>query len=1062
MAMENGIKTRILLIDDHAILRKGLQLLLGRQDDFTIVGEAEEGEAGIALIGEVLPDIVLMDISMPGLNGIEATKRITADYPDTKVIALSIHSEKKFVEDMLRAGAAGYILKESVPEDLVRGIREVMNGAHYLSPSITGLVLSGYREALSPDQSLHQTGREIIETKLHAPPLPENHIHRQRLVDNLEKNSELPLQTVTAPAGYGKSTLVSCWLVNHETPHSWISLDERDNDLLQFSTYLVHALVGLFPGAMSKTLQLLEAGNFPPVQVLATTLINEINQIEQNFILVIDDYHCITEKNVSDLLTELLRHPPKSMHLVIVGRMEPFLPLGKLRGQGLLSEIRLQDLRFTEEETADYLQRTLKLNFDESGVHTLNDKTEGWITGIRLAALSILHRDDTNSLIEELEKSGQYVMDYLFHEVLSSQAENVRRHIVYASIFHRFCGSLLTAVFDSHHKEDEALGWEIIDWLKKNQLFLIPLDNDGYWYRFHHLFQELLEKQLQRHYAFDEISTLHIKASVWFGEQNLIEEAIRHTLAAGDLDAAVRLVEQNRQDFQNNDQWYVLEKWLSLFPENVIQQYPELLVVRIWTLYHHFDVPAIPAVIDVIERQAVNNTVKQALLGEVNFFKGYIHYFQNDGSRSLQYLQHALDTVPTANKEVRGQAEILYGLASQMLGKTDEAMSRLHDVLALSHADVSAAKTRLLVAPVYIHIISGNLSEAGMANEQLYDFSKSNKYLYAELWSVYLHGLISFYQNDIDQAVSYFRKAVENKYVLHTRATVDSLVGLILSYQAKGEQDMAHATTQELLDYVTLLKDPVYKTIAHLSQIRVSIQQGLLQSGGTWRQQIPSAAENMVWWLEIPRVSYCRALLADGTQFNLEEAAARLQEIIQQNEDNHNICQIIQVMPILALVHKKLGNPEEALEILRGAIELAEAGGWVQPFVELGTPMKQLLLELQKKNPSPFLEGLITSFRSESQNPASKDSGAHGSTPLHPDATSGVESLTSREHEILELLVQGLANKEIAEKLFVSIDTVKTHLRNIYFKLDVKSRLQAVAKAKESNFRSNTNQDIEQ
>ena len=665
--MENEIKTRILLIDDHAILRKGLQLLLGRQDDFTIVGEAEDGEAGIALISELSPDIVLMDISMPGLNGIEATKRITADYPGTKVIALSIHSEKKFVEDMLRAGAAGYILKESVPEDLVRGIREVRNGAHYLSPAITGLVLSGYREALSPEQSLHQTGRDIIETKLHAPQPPENHVHRQRLEDTLEKNSALPLQTVTASAGYGKSTLVSCWLVNHETPHSWISLDERDNDLLQFSTYLVHALVGLFPDAMPKTLQLLEAANFPPVQVLATMLVNEISQIEQDFILVIDDYHFITEKNVSDLLTELLRHPPKSMHLVIVGRTEPFLPLGKLRGQGLLSEIRLQDLRFTEEETAHYLQRML-INLNESGVQRLNDKTEGWITGIRLAALSTLHRDDTNSLIEELEKSGQYVMDYLFHEVLSSQPENVRRHLVYASIFHRFCGPLLTAVCDSHNKEDEAPGWEIIGWLKKNQLFLIPLDNDGYWYRFHHLFQELLEKQLQRHYAFDEISTLHIKAGVWFGEQNLIEEAIRHTLVAGDLDAAVRLVEQNRQAFQNNDQWYVLEKWLSLFPENVIQQYPELLVVRIWILYHHFDVPAIPAVIDVIERQAVNNTVKQALLGEVNFFKGYIHYFQNDGSRSLQYLQDALDTIPAANKEVRGQAEILYGLASQMLG----------------------------------------------------------------------------------------------------------------------------------------------------------------------------------------------------------------------------------------------------------------------------------------------------------------------------------------------------------------------------------------------------------
>ena len=212
MKSEKEMQINILLIDDHAILRKGLKLILGKQEDFLVVGEADDGETGIDLIRELEPDVIIMDISMPGLNGIEATKRIAAEFPDTKVIALSIHSEKKYVEDMLKAGAAGYILKESVPEDLVRGIRAVMSGAGYLSPSITGLVVSQYRDSLAQKQYSDTKESELLETKLHASQLPENHVHRQRLVDLLEKSSALPLQIVTAPAGYGKSTLVTCWL----------------------------------------------------------------------------------------------------------------------------------------------------------------------------------------------------------------------------------------------------------------------------------------------------------------------------------------------------------------------------------------------------------------------------------------------------------------------------------------------------------------------------------------------------------------------------------------------------------------------------------------------------------------------------------------------------------------------------------------------------------------------------------------------------------------------------------------------------------------------------------
>ena len=521
------MKKTILLVDDHPVFRKGLYSLLEDEEDMLVVGEAGDGQTALNLVEELAPDIVVMDVTMPGLNGIEATKRIVAHSPGTLVVALSIHSEKQFVQDMLQAGASGYILKESVPEDLVMGIRSVMMGEGYLSTAITGIVVSQLRESLSQENSFQKKDLEILETKLHSPQLPGNYVHRPRLIALLDKGIALPIQTVTAPAGYGKSTLVSCWFLQQELPHAWISLDEGDNDLRQFITYFIHAVRGLFPSGMAKSLATLDAVELPPIQVLSKILANDIVPIKADFVLIIDDFHLIKEKNIHDLLTELLRHPPKPLHLVVLSRAEPFLSLNRFRARGQLSEIRLQELRFTEDETTEFLQQLLSRDIDTSTSSQLVDKTEGWITGIRLAALSTLHEGDADKILQELEGSGQFVLEYLFNEVFSSHPENIQKHIITCSIVDRFCAPLCEVLCPYPENESDLDGWDLIKWLKNNNLFLISLDNDGYWYRFHHLFRKLLQKQLVRRYSSEEIDALHARARVWFAENNIIEEAIQ-------------------------------------------------------------------------------------------------------------------------------------------------------------------------------------------------------------------------------------------------------------------------------------------------------------------------------------------------------------------------------------------------------------------------------------------------------------------------------------------------------------------------------------------------------
>ena len=896
----------------------------------------------------------------------------------------------------------------------------------------------------------------IIHTKLHRPPIPKNHVHRSRLLEQLEKGRRKQLTLVSAPAGYGKSILLSCWLENCDCPNAWYSVDESDNNLRQFLIYFLAAFQTMFPDAVEKTLALANSGNMPPMKVLLASLINEMNLVDQDYILVIDDIHLVQEKQVYDLLTELLRHPPQRMHLVLIGRRDPFLPISSFRAQGLMTEIRLQDLCFISAETKAYLEQVLGEQIKDAVAAKWTEITEGWIAGLLLAGLSIHHRGDASSILSELPENLQYVTEYLFNEVFKSQSPEIRHFLLNTAVLDRFCAPLCKVLVgpDAELRPDDINSWDFLDLVKNQNLFIVNLDAENRWFRYHHLFQQLLKNQLMLHRSSEEIFALHSRAGNWFAENNLIDEAIRHLLAAGDVIGAAQLVEKNRQAMLDSDRWYVFEKWLSMLPDAVIQQRPELLMARVWTLYHQFDIPAIPSVVDAVEALLKDDPMEQHLRGEIDFFRGYIYYFQNKGSLSLKHLQEALKLVPEKYHEIRGQIEILYGLARQMQGQKEDAVKTLTDLLYHKQPPFSVRKTRLLVTLVYIHIISGDLDNAFVANQQLFDFATKNNYIYAKVWSVYLKGLIHFYRNELGMAIDHFGQAIEQKYIFHTRAVVDSMAGLIFSYQAKGQPDLAGETIQSLFKYVASQNDPTYLMIAGSCNLRLSIMQGELISAMGWLRESSPPVENMVWWLEIPAVTHCRALLAEGSDESLEKAEIKLRELLRLNQDNHNTCHTIHIMPLLAMVYHKQGRDDEALTILEEAVDLAKPGGWIRPFVELGSPMAELLKQLLRQNiHTEFVEKLLAAFSDKQTGPPSLPAPPSPSpqvspSPSHPTPQPLVEPLTNRELDILELLARRLQNKEIAEKLFISPETVKTHLNNIYQKLSVTNRRNAVERAK--------------
>ena len=528
--------TTILLVDDHPLFRKGLRLLLEEQEDFRIVGEAGDGREAIDRVRTLSPDVVIMDISMPDFNGIDATRQIVSEVPSAKVVALSIHERSQFVEEMLQAGAVGYILKDSVPQDLVNGLRSVIQGEVYLSPAITGIVVSEYKELLakSPSTAQIKDASPILRTKLHRPKVSPDLVPRSDLVARLDELRRRPLTLVSSAAGYGKSTIASLWLEAWDGPYAWLSLDEEENDLRKFINYLLAAIRNAFPEACESTRSLLQGPELPPVSILSQHILNDLDEIEDPFILVLDDFHKIREKTVHDLMGAILAHPPQNLHLMLLTRRDPPLLTSLLRGRAQVNEIRSADLYFTVAETAVFLKNTIGLSVDEKTAVTIQEKLEGWPAGMRLMSQALKYSSDVDRLMAGLKGGFGTIMGYLVTEVLSHQSPEMTRLMTATSILNHFCAPLCDALheLDAEPGKGEMNGDEFIARLQKDNLFLIALDTEHRWFRYHHLFQQLLQDQLNRHWRPEEIAALHSRANAWFAENDIIDDAKNHTLAA--------------------------------------------------------------------------------------------------------------------------------------------------------------------------------------------------------------------------------------------------------------------------------------------------------------------------------------------------------------------------------------------------------------------------------------------------------------------------------------------------------------------------------------------------
>jgi LuxR family maltose regulon positive regulatory protein len=890
----------------------------------------------------------------------------------------------------------------------------------------------------------------IIQTKLYRPPIQTDFIPRPQLLEQFDGWQQRPLTLVSAPAGYGKSMLVSSWLESLDVPVAWLSLDKNDNDLEIFLTYFLACIQSSFPDAVDDTIALIGGAVLPPSRFLSSKLINELDHLPQRLVLVIDDYHVIQDSKIDKFLSDLLNHPPRPLHLVLSTRSDPEIDLSRLRALGQVIEIRTQQLRFSVAEIIELLELILRIEVEKDAASLLEEKTEGWVTGIRLAGLSMRHRDNTQEMLRDLATENRYVWDYLISEVLSALKPNIQDFLFKTALLNRFCAPLCDAILRDRdaesgtYLENSNTGSQgVIEALHQDHLFIIPLDGRRQWFRYHHLFQQLLLGEQKKRYSPDEIEEFHLKASSWYRQTGLVEEALHHALEAGNDLAAAQLLEENVRALLDEDRWHVLEKWLSRLPDKVIRQRPRLLIAKAWIGFHQFELQAIPSTLELVEPILDDDVTTQPLCGEVDFFWGYLWFWQGQINRSLEALNRALEKIPKAHHLARGEAEVFWSLASQMCGQKEEVVHRLNRWLYDEQAPHPGRQTKLLGTLVWIKILSGELNEAAPLNRQLHELATKHNNRYINAWTSYMQGYFHYIWNDLETASRHFAEAVNERYILHSAGALDSLVGLILTSQALGKSDSVEATLSLLLEFAQDKNYPAAMTIARSCQARLSLIQGDLESAVQWLEMAKPGTDPgvMFFWLEVPHITQCRIFTALGSEASLHEAGEKLALYGKTNEAENNTPLLIDILLLKTLVYQKQSQSDKAFATLARAITLAEPGGFIRPFLELGPMMKGLLVSLRQKGVARgYIARILAAF------PDDTKVEKHLRVVYDHDS-SLVEQLTPRELDVLALLAQGLTNKEIAQQLVITPGTVRQHAYNLFQKLQVNNRLQAVKRA---------------
>jgi LuxR family maltose regulon positive regulatory protein len=896
----------------------------------------------------------------------------------------------------------------------------------------------------------------LLTTKLNMPLQHPDLVRRPRLDRPLEEGLRRKLTLVSAPAGFGKTTLLSGWFHQNETRLVWLSLDRGDNDPVRFLAHFITGLQKIDALIGKAALSELQSPQAPPVKVVMANLVNDINAVSEDIAFVLDDYHFISTPEVHDTVEFLLSHMPSIMHLFIATRSDPPIPVARLRCNNQLIELRASDLSFTTDEVDAFLNRMMALRLARSDVLLLGSRCEGWIAGLQLAALSIRGLNDVSGFIKAFAGDDRYIADYLMEEVLGRQPDAIQKFLLKTSILDRLSGSLCDSVTGG------ADGENVLDELYRANLFIVSLDSSRRWYRYHHLFAELLRQRLPR-LEDCTVPDLHLKASEWFERNGLFNEAIDHALKAQDFDQVSQLVEQFAHTvLMKQGETSTILRWLEALPDDMIRRHPRLSLAYAWALFYAFKIDDLEPYLCDAEK-ALREKPDNDLLAEADAIRATVAVLRGSASRAIALFEQADDRLSGENLAMRGIVSMGLGYARMVSGDMAAAAGNLNEAIGMNEAvgNISIAlKAAIFLA--HVQFVQGRLKQAGETLKQALQLADRWDLLDAPVMCAAFGGLaeLARERNDLPAAAQAASKAVEI-----SRRSGDSLRlwhAYIVMSSVKSSQGNLKGAIDALQKAEDLIGSATSMPLAGTRTAACKIRALLApyQIGDVDRRE----PEIMQWvrafdlkddWLEragaiiLPgqgneyeHLTLAGGLIALGELDRASELVAGLRE---KSEKAGRLRSVIESCVLQAVALRLQDNTEQAVKILGTALLLAEPEGFIRIFTDAGPLVAEVLeailaagesdhSHMPAEFPRGYIKKLLLAFKAKAK--TQLDEGL-------------IEPLSGREVEVLHLLAARMSNLEIAEQLFISLNTVKTHIKNIISKLGVHGRDQAVARARE-------------
>ena len=894
----------------------------------------------------------------------------------------------------------------------------------------------------------------LVATKLHVPAPRSGLIGRVRLIDRLKRGLTSRLVLLSAPAGFGKTSLLTQWLAaiaGHGRTVAWLALDQSDNRAPIFWSHLVAAVKTAVPGFGAGLLPLLEASGSTTEGMLAA-LVNELDALSGELYLVLDDYHLIDDQGIQEGVTFLLEHLPAHVHLLITTRADPPLPLALLRARGDLVEIRAADLRFTPEEASTYLNEVMGLDLRPEAVNALETRTEGWIAALQLAALSMQGRDDVASFIAGFTGNDRYIVDYLVDEVLARQPDEVRSFLLRTSILDRLSGPLCDAVTGS------AGGKAMLERLERANLLVIPLDDRRQWYRYHHLFADVLRAHLEEEQT-EQIPDLHRRASEWYEQQGERSEAIHHALAGGDFERTAELVESALPEMRKARQEMQLRAWVDPLPDEVVRRRPVLAVTFAGALLMSGEFAGVEGRLDDAERRidalpgsgVGDEGELRRVRGDVEVYRASLAQVRGDVPATVEHAQRARELALEDDHVVRAGAAGFLGIAFWTSGDLEAAHRAWSECVAqLEQAGHVADAVGATQALGDICIVQGRLQDAlgtyqeflELVPEQSRSLVRGTADMHVGMSEVFLERL------DLATANDHLQEAQElGEYAGMTQFPYRWRVATARVRAAEGDLDGALALINEAEHLYVSDFFPNVRPVAAL-RARLWIANSQLREALGWARQAGVSGDDELTYLrEFEHITLARLLLAraksERTEALIGDALALLGRLGEAATAGARAGSMIEILVLEALALQAQGDTVAALGSLERALTGSKPEGYVRVFMEEGQPMASLLREAARRGIAPAYIAEIFAAGAAPGRPSPKKQGL-------------IEPLSERELDVLRLLGSDLSGPDIARELMVSLNTLRTHTKNIYMKLGVNNRRAALRRAQELDLSSRT------